>query len=135
MHLTLTLTFFNYFLILSLILGRCFGVVMANRWCVTVTCAYTTMRIIDRTVCFALDTSPIPTACIHGQVLAIVARTLSAMSYNSRHKLFADSPSSVSMAMAKPMSAEVIRRRHWYTHTWPRTFGSVPATYAHRSNC
>lgn len=35
---------------------------------------------------------------------------------------YSQTPSSVSMAMAKPMSAEVIRRRR-HTYTWPRTFG------------
>lgn len=62
---------------------------------------------IGPSVSFTLDTSPIPTGRIARSDIRY-CRTLAPMSYNSRYKLFADYESSLSMAMAKPMSADVV---------------------------
>lgn len=74
-----------------------------------ITRAYTTRRAIDRSVRFFRTWHLANSHGMHtrSDIRYCCSHSLSAMSYNSRHKLFADSESSMSMAMAKPMSAEV----------------------------
>lgn len=106
------------------------SVTSANRWCVVVTRVYNNenYRSASFSVSSAFDTSPIPTACIHGRISAIVARTLSPMSYNSRHKLFADSP----RVQCPWQWRSQCQPRSPCTYTWSGTFGIVPAANAHR---
>lgn len=64
---------------------------------VTVTCAYTTMRIIDRTVYFSLSHLTPRQFPRHAYTArySLLLPALSPTSYNSGHKLFADSEFSV----------------------------------------